>query len=335
MAIAKSSMQPLFSKLQKSGLDAKFVKTLLPEWWDDSLANTPSGYQQAALILARIFAIRPDSLWSSDSAPVFAIPEKRKFKHSVDTEPAELDVACALAFSAAKIASSGLEALPFLSDIPSAAQLRQQLLQENKWIGLQELVNYCYSIGVPVIYLEKFPAGAKKMHGLAFDCNGRPIIVLTRKYKRGYLLFDLAHELGHIALNHLSQGGFIVDNVISADDADEDDDERAANRFALELLTGDPEKRIGPSGRNLKKEELASAALAYAKKNQIDPTHIAMNYGHTTKHWGVANGAVSIIGEGTLTDCEILKEALFKNLDQDEMKEDDISALKGMVGLES
>jgi hypothetical protein len=334
MAIAKNSMRPLFSKLQTSGFDPKFVKTLLPDWWDDSLADTPSGYQQAALILARIFAMKPDSLCGVDSKPLFAIPENRKFKHSVDTEPAELDVACALAFSAARIANAGLEALPFLSDIPPAAQLRHQLLKENKWIGLEELVSYCYSIGVAVIYIEKFPVGAKKMHGLAFDCSGRPTIVLTRKHKRGYLLFDLAHELGHIALKHLSHGGFIVDNVINADEAD-DDDERAANCFALELLTGDPDKRIKPAGRNLRIQELADAALVYGEKNQIDPTHVAMNYGYTTKHWGVASGAVGVIGKGKPTDCEVLKEALFKNLDQDEMKEDDLSALKGMVGLVS
>jgi len=335
MAIAKNSMQPLFSKLQKSGLDAKFVKGLLPEWWDDSLANTPAGYQQAALILARIFAIKPDTLWSVDSAPVFAIPENRKFKHAVNAEPAKLDVACALAFSAAKLALSGLEAQPFLSDIPAASQLRERLLKEHKWIGLPELVNYCYSTGIPVIYLDKFPVGAKKMHGLAFDCNGRPAIVLTRKNKFGYLLFDLAHELGHIALGHLSQGGFIVDNVINADDEANDDDERAANRFALELLTGDPEKRIRPAGRNLRINELAGAALAFAQNHKIDPTHVAMNYGFTTKHWPVANGAVGIIEHGKPTDCEVLKEALFRNLDQDEMKEDDLSALKGLVGLES
>ena len=335
MAIAKNSMQPLFSKLQKSGFDPKFVKTLLPEWWDDSLANTPSGYQQAALILARIFAIKPDSLWSAESNPVFAIPENRKFKHSANTEPDELDVACALAFSAAKIVSSGLEALPFLSELPSASRLREQLLKEHKWVGLEELVDYCYSIGIPVIYLEKFPAGAKKMHGLAFDCNGRPVIVLTRKHKRGYLLFDLAHELGHIALNHLAHGGFIVDRVISADEDNGDDDERAANRFALELLTGDPEKRIKPANRNLRTTELASAALIYAQQHNIHPTHVAMNYGYTTKHWPVANGAVNILEHGKPTDCEILKDALFRNLDQDEMKEDDASALKGMVGLES
>lgn len=334
MAVAKNSMQPLFSKLQTSGLDARFVKTLLPDWWDDSLADTPSGYQQAALILARIFTIKPDSLWAVGTQPVFAIPENRKFKHSVDTEPAELDVACALAFSAARIVKSGLESIPVVHDIPSAAKLRHQFLQENKWIGLKELVDFSYSIGIPIIYLEKFPAGAKKMHGLALDCDGRPVIVLTRKHKRGYLLFDLAHELGHIALNHLSQGGFIVDNVINADES-VDDDERAANAYALELLTGDAQKRIKPASRNLRIPELARAALAYGEKNHIDPTHVAMNYGYTTGHWGVANGAVALIGKDDLTDCQLLKEALFQHLDEREVKDDDLSALKGMVGLES
>jgi hypothetical protein len=334
MAIAKNSMQPLFSKLQTSGFDRRFVKTLLPEWWDDSLADSPAGYQQAALILARIFALRPDSLWSGNAEPVFAIPENRKFKHRVNTEPAELDVACALAFSAARIVNSGMNALPFISDIPSAAQLREQLLQENKWIGLEELVNYCYSIGIPVIYLDKFPAGAKKMHGIAFDCNGRATIVLTRKNKFGHLLFDLAHELGHIALKHLSSGGFIVDSVIRAGEEEvDDDDERAANRFALELLTGDPEKRIAPAKYNLRTGDLANAAIKYGREHKIDPTHVAMNYGYTTKHWPVASGAVAMICEGQPTDCELLRSALFKYIDPDEMKEDDISTLEGMMGL--
>lgn len=333
MAIVENSMQPLFKKLQSSGFDAPYVKSLLPDWWHDSLADTPSGLQQATLLLARLLAIRPDTLWTEGISPVFALPESRRFKHRADLDFHELDVACALAFSAARIVNSGSDHLPLGVEIPSASVLRNALLSKSKWIGLQELLSYCYSIGIPVIYLEKFPAKSKKMDGLAFDCDGRPTIVLTRRKKYGYLLFDLAHELGHIALKHLQPGGFIVDNSIGADANDEDDDERAANQFAIELLTGERDRKIRAANGNLTGDRLAKAALVYGEKHHIDPTHVAMNYGYTMQHWGVATSAANKICDGQDEDKVLLKTVMMRNLDDTAMKEDDLSALCSMVGI--
>lgn len=330
MAIAENSMQPLFKKLQATGFDAKYVKSLLPDWWDDSIANTPSGYQQATLLLGRLFAIRPDSLWTDSSAAVFALPATRKFKHRADVDTDTLDVACALAFSAAKIVQSGLPPLESKLSIPDARELRDTLLKDSKWIGFSELLNYCFSIGIPVIYLDRLPVKAKKMDGLAFDCHGRPMIVLTKRQKHGFLLFDLAHELGHIALNHVQPGSFIVDQKIDANA--EDEDERAANRFALELLTGDAECRIVPTGRNLTGSELASAATRHGVSRNIDPTHVALNYGYSIGHWPVATIAVKQIVGDAPDDQDILRDKLFAYLDVDEMKEDELSALARIVG---
>lgn len=330
MAIAQKSMQPLLKKLQTSGFNPTFVRSLLPEWWDDSIAETPSGFQQTTLILGKLLAIRPDSLWNQESDPVFALPESRKFKRRSDVEAGSLDVACALAFSAARIVQSGLGlAFPNLL-VPDASILRQTLLTKSKWIGFRDLLDYCFSIGIPVIYLHRFPTKAKKMDGLAFDCQGRPIIVLTKRSTHGYLLFDLAHELGHIALKHLKPGGCIIDQKIDADA--EDEDERAANRFALELLTGDAECRIVPTGRNLTGSELANAAVRHGESNHIDPTHVALNYGHSHGHWPVAINAVKQIVGAAPSDQELIRKKLFESLDQDAMKEDDLAALAWMVG---
>lgn len=330
MAIAENSMQPLFKKLQNTGFDSKFIKSLLPDWWDDSIADTPSGYQQATLLLGRLLAIRPDSLWNQASEAVFALPESRRFKHRVNVESDSLDVACALAFSAARIVQSGLDQRAGNITIPDARMLRESLLKDAKWIGFSELLDYCFSIGIPVIYLDRLPLKAKKMDGLAFDCHGRPMIVLTKRQKNGYLLFDLAHELGHIALNHLQLDGCIIDQKIDADADDED--ERAANRFALELLTGDAECKIVPTGRNLTGSELASAAMRHGVNNHIDPTHVAMNYGYSVGHWAVANIAVKQIVGAAPSDQELIRNKLFDSLNIDEMKEDDVAALARMVG---
>jgi len=330
MAIVQKPMQPLLKKLQSSGFNPTFVRSLLPEWWDDSIAETPSGFQQTTLILGKILAIRPDSLWNQTSAPVFALPESRKFKRRTDIPEDSLDVACALAFSAARIVQSGLDALVAPVVIPDASLLRKELLAKSKWIGFAELLDYCFSIGIPVIHLGKFPAKAKKMDGLAFDCHGRPVIVLTKRSAHGYLLFDLAHELGHIVLKHLKDGGCIIDQKIDADA--EDEDERAANRFALELLTGDAECRIVPAGRNLTGSELANAAVRHGQSNKIDPTHVALNYGHSHGHWPVAINAVKQIVGSSPSDQELIRTKLFSSLDHDSMKEDDLELLAKMVG---
>lgn len=330
MANVQKPMQPLLKKLQSSGFNQAFVRSLLPEWWDDSIAGTPSGLQQTTLILGKILAIRPDSLWDQTSAPVFALPESRKFKRRSDIEEGSLDVACALAFSAARIVQSGFRETTASIAVPDASVLRKELLAKFKWIGFAELLDYCFSIGIPVIHLGRFPAKAKKMDGLAFDCNGRPVIVLTKRSTHGFLLFDLAHELGHIALKHLKPGGCIIDQKIDTDA--EDEDERAANRFALELLTGDAECKIVPAGRNLTSSELASAAVRHAQSNQIDPTHVALNYGHSHGHWPVAMNAVKMIVGTSPADQELIRTKLFDSLDHDSMKEDDLEVLAKMVG---
>lgn len=330
MAIVQKPMQPLLKKLQSSGFNQTFVRSLLPEWWNDSIAGTPSGFQQTTLILGKILAIRPDSLWDEASAPVFALPESRKFKRRSDIAEDSLDVACALAFSAARIVQSGLSIPTSAIIVPDASILRKELLTKSKWIGFAELLDYCFSIGIPVIHLWKFPTKAKKMDGLAFDCQGRPVIVLTKRSTHGYLLFDLAHELGHIALKHLKAGGCIIDQKIDTDA--EDEDERAANRFALELLTGNAECKIVPAGRNLTSSELASAAVRHGQSNKIDPTHVALNYGHSHGHWPVAINAVKQIVGASASDQELIRTKLFECLDHDSMKEDDLDVLAKMVG---
>ena len=87
------------------------------------------------------------------------------------------------------------------------------------------------------------------MAGVSFEPGGGPIIVLTQIRPYGHLLFDLAHELGHVTLGHTQGGAWVIDAEIDADA--EDEEEQAANRFALELITGNPDCKIVPRGRHL------------------------------------------------------------------------------------
>ncbi len=330
MTAINKPMRQLYKKLQGVGYTKPYIHSLLPEWWDDAIANTPAGLQQTSLLLGRLFSVQPETLWSADAEPVLAIPDGRKFKQRADTESHQLDIACALARSAARLVLKAFKPEFKTGFYPDAAELRQRLLAGKPWIGFQELLAHCLKSGIPVIFLNHFPGKAKKMAGVSFEHEGRPIIVLTQLKPYGHLLFDLAHELGHISLRHTQGGTWVIDAEIDSDA--EDEDEQAANRFALELLTGTPDCKIVPAGRHLYPQQLRNAAIRYGEAKQIDPLHIVLNYGHTSEQWAIATKAVKLIAQDAPTDQSFLVQALLETLDLDTLAEDDLAALTRLMG---
>lgn len=326
MATINSNMKDLYSKLKTVGYNPKYIQSLLPDWWDDEIADTPAGLQQASLILGQHFGVRAETLWTESAEPILRLPQGIRFKHRDNVEVDDLGIACALAQSLSRTVLKAFPEKPLPRFYLDAGVLRQQLLAKRNWIDFQCLLQYCFDLGIPIIYLQHLPNRAKKMEGLAFEQNGRPVIVLTRGRPHGYMLFDLAHELGHISLGHVNAERSVVDQKIDSEASEED--ERAANRFALELLTGNPECKIVPVGRWLNGCELAAAAMIHAEKNQVDPLHIILNYGHTKNLWGAANAAIKEIAGNELSDQEILCNALFQSLDFDALSKDEYALLQ-------
>lgn len=326
MTIVNSPMKRLYSKLKTVGYNPKYVHSLLPDWWDDKIADTPAGLQQASLILSQCFGVRAETLWTESAVPILRLPQGIRFKHRGNVKVDDLSIACALAQSLARIVLKAFPEKPLPHFYLDAGELRKKLLTDRTWIDFKSLLQYCISLGIPVIHLQHLPSKAKKMEGLAFEQNGRPVIVLTRTHPHGYMLFDLAHELGHISLGHVNAERSVVDQKIDFEASEED--ERAANRFALELLTGNPECKIVPVGRWLNGCELAAAAMIYADKNQVDPLHIVLNYGHTKNLWGAANAAIKEIAENEPPDQEILRNTLLQSLDLDVLSNDEYTLLQ-------
>ena len=330
MTAIQKPMKHLYEKLKTVGYAKKYIHSLLPDWWDDAIAETPAGFQQASLILGRLFSVQPETLWSVDAEPALVTPEGRKFKQRADTQTHELDIACALALSAARLALKTFKPAYQGGIHPDSAELRQNLLAGKPWIGFQDLLSYCLESGIPVIFLNHFPSKARKMAGVSFEHGERPVIVLTQNKPYGYLLFDLAHELGHVTLGHTKNGAWVIDAKIDADA--EDDEEQAANRFARELLTGSSDWNIVPAGR-LYAQQLTDVAIRIGTERHIDPLHIALNYGYTLKsHWPVAVNAVKLIAKDRPTDQQMLVQALLDALDRDSIPEEDLAALKQLMG---
>jgi hypothetical protein len=323
-------MQCLYKKLRTVGYAKNYVHSLLPDWWDDEIAENPAGFQQASLMLGRLFSVQPETLWTKDAQAALVTPDGRKFKQRTDTQSHELDIACALALSAARLVLKSFKPEFHGGFQPDAGELRQRLLVGMPWIGFQDLLAYCLEQGIPVLFLNHFPSKAKKMAGVSFEHEGRPVIVLTQRKPYGFLLFDLAHELGHVSLGHTQGGAWVIDAEIDADA--EEEEEQAANRFALELITGNPDCKIVPTGRHLYPQQLTGAAVRYGKEHRIEPLHIALNYGHTQAQWAIATQAVKQIAQDRPTDQQVLAQALLGSLDLDAMREDDLSALKRFMG---
>lgn len=327
-----NQMSQIYSKVSRAGFNLAYIRKLLPEWWDDRLADTPSGRQYARLHLARMLSILPESLKDGSEDICFNFGGNHKYKHRQGVTVDELDVATAVAYSAAGIVASNFKTSYNPSIQLNAEDIRAQILTNDPWVSLDNLISFCHSIGIPVIFLKSFPMGSKKMAGLALKSKGRPVIVLTQPREYGFMLFDLAHELGHIAKGHLNEenGQCHVDAKIEK--ATTDATELEANEFAFEVLSGQKALRIGPTRRGLNTLELARAASAYGTQNRIDPTHIALNYGFAQKRFPVAVGAVKLLCDGKISDQDFVRTMMKDGLDLENIQEDDLKVLENLIG---
>ena len=323
-----SPMQTLYTKLQHLGFQQKNIKQLLPVWWHDDIAQTPAGLQEASLILSKYLSIQYSSL-IGEAKPCFNFPQ-HKFKHAKNVQESDLSKAVALSSLAGRLTLEAYDSpLAHLENL-SAQGIRETLISRNcPWVDFNILLDYCWEIGIPVIFVENLPS--PKMQGLALQLYDRPVIILTSKHKHGYLVFHLAHELGHIILGHVSNDHWIIDEKINEND--NEDIEQAANQFALELLTG-KDNAAYKAARSLYPNQLANSALTVGREHKVDPLHIVLNYGHTNQCMAIANSACKALVRHLNvkeSDQDVAKSTFMQHVDVDSL--DDEKALRHLIGM--
>ncbi len=327
------TMKPIYQKLSKIGLKKNDIKTYLPDWWEDSIATTEVGFQESLWLIANTFHIDYKTLnlsFSEKVIPQYRLPH-HQFKHSVNLDQDKLKPAVAVSMLAAKLTLTAFEtSLDDLSSL-SAEKIREHLLSEdNQWIDFKVLIQYCWSIGIPVIFVKKIPS--PKMDGLALLRNDRPVIILTKNDNHGILVFHLAHELGHIILGHVRENGMMIDKKIVKNEFD--DLEIQANEFALELLTGKANKKYSAK-KGLSPKALAESVLLKAKEDRIDPLHIILNYGYSNNNFAFAKQVLQILVkklEIIQTDQEVAQQVFIDNVDLDSINDDEV--IRRIIGVE-
>ncbi|MCI5208938.1 MAG: hypothetical protein D3910_09110, partial [Candidatus Electrothrix sp. ATG2] len=228
-----------------------------------------------------------------------------------------------------------------------AESIREEILSSGKpWVDFVSLAQYCWSHGVPVIYIPDI-FSAKKMDAVVQKVDDRPVIAITKRSKfDSMLLFLLAHEMGHIYNNHIDDKKVIIDSKIREDSDHESDIwfsdvEKEANQFALSVITGKEQGGFHSNGSWMKGTDLAAQALVIAKDISVDPGHIALNWAHTTiksfngpaSVWGIANNALKEINSSPDWKQQ-LKDLFLSNIDEMKGDEDQVEYLFDRLKIE-
>jgi transcriptional regulator with XRE-family HTH domain len=192
---------------------------------------------QIGATLGRAFGWTDTELNTGQLAvPAFTVPVRFKTSSPQPENSPLLPMAhCVSAITAAGFVGA-------VGEVPAdPRELRRELLGEDQGpVTLEMLLGWAWAHGILVIPL----MGPGGFHAAVWSIEGRPVIVVKESRTLvAFWLFDIAHELGHIACGHLSAGG-VVDLTSPTDPNTDDDLEREATDYALNLLLPDHEALI-------------------------------------------------------------------------------------------
>jgi len=309
-------MRVLYRRLKAVGFDSRFVReSVLPDWWDDSLAENPANAAIAEMSVARMLGFSVSALRDDGMPLTLPSTSDARLKRTTDVVPAVLAPAVRVAERVVGNLQPCLVGLPSFTGATSASSARATILEHAPDVGLAQLVDFAWRCGIVVAQLADRPAKTGKLHGVAMVCGDRPAIVLTAKSDSPpWLAYHLGHELGHVLLGHVRVG---AEPILDANEhpKDSDPEEQQANAFALELLTGFFDLSFSPA-YGLTSAGLALKAPVIGKKYRINPGTLALAYGYTAGRIPVAQGALKQLGLDTGAH-KILSDRLRSHLDED------------------
>jgi len=294
---ASAGTHELRARLRGLGLSDAAIKAAWPNWWTEEAEESLSARVDLRFAIARHLGLEPRSLLDDPEGPRFRWHDQARFKHL--SHEGGIERAAITSFGRA-VGSVILEATPppRVGHRFPARQLRQSILDAGSpFVRLIDLLALSWSLGVPVIHLRVFPWPQKRMAAMAVQVGERAAILLAKDSRYpAPVAFYLAHELGHIMLDHLLAESAIIDlDATALEDQDGDKEEVLADRFALELLTGNPQLTVLPAGRVANARELARVAVAASGEVRIEPGTLALCLAYSTGRWRTANGAMAHI----------------------------------------
>ncbi len=325
------SAQNLRIELRRAGIANAAVDAVWPQWWSSDAESSLSATAELTFTVAKRLGLSPESLLDGEAKFIWRDETKyKRLSAKVSREEAALSsFGCALARAAVK-GTGQPEGLAL-----EARTIRDAILGGSSVVDALSVLSFAWGIGIPVLQLRVFPLNQKRMHAMSVGVRGRAVILLARE--ESYLApmaFTVAHELGHVMLGHLSSSGAVVDVEAPMDWTDPgDDEEGAADRFALELLTGQVAPEVIASTGVFSATQLSRAVREQGPALGIDPGMLALCAGYTTKQWDKAFGALKTIPPGQQDVAAFVNAIANSQLAWSELSVDAIDYLRAVMGL--
>lgn len=326
-----SEATKLRRELRAAGLSSAAITAAWPEWWSDSAENSVSAKTELRLAVARNLGLSPKALVGERVD--FVWRDKARFKHLASDKPQEVEAlnsfgtSMASALTSASNPGDGLEGI-------SAKLLRSAIVADHNFVNLPSLLAACWALGVPVAHLKVWPLKMKAMHAMVAARSGRHAIMLSRDTSyMAAAAFTLAHEMGHVALGHVVPDGLLVDAEEPGAIDDNDQEENEADRYALEVLTGDPEPDVALSSEAFNAPMLADAATRAGAELGIDPGTIALIVGHRRRAWPVAMAALRFIQPEPAPVGSLINQVAEGQLDLSRLGSDNASFVRRVMDL--
>ncbi len=219
------------------------------------------------------------------------------------------------------------------SGLPPAPEARAGATDSEGLVTLPSLTEWAWGRGVSVIPLQ----GRGAFCAAAWSINDSPVaIIKDSRSSAVFWLFDLAHELGHIALGHVHGHGIVDVDQLGPDETIVDAQEKAANDYALELLLGDHAGLVELVRRESRGNYLRfkGAVATIAKRSNVGAGLLGMvaayeltDLGQPKDRWGSATNLAAPHGDGR----EQVEAALRRRLVMDHATDQDAALLSAAV----
>lgn len=324
------------SKLRKdlkdAGLSDQAIDAAWPTWWSEEADGSASARAELRFAIARKLGVSPKAL--SDDRVEFVWHDTARFKHLSNEGAAQKAALASFGVAVGRLLLQGVEEGPKIAP-PSAQELRNAIRDGGSaFVDLTSLLATCWALGIPVIHLRVFPLATKAMHAMVVEANGRFAVLLGKDAQYpAPVAFTLAHEIGHAALGHVQGAAAIVDLDDPMAGEGDDEDETAADKYALTLLTGSPEPDIRTNIDKFGARQLANAAIEEGPKRGIEPGTLALCYAYRTENWSRAMAALRYIYVDKKPVWSEVNRIAESQINWAEMNDDSAEFLRTIMGL--
>ena len=312
--VASNPMPALFKRLRKIGFDEAFLRTaVLPDWWNDDLAESPVTRSQIEMRVARRLGLPLADI--ADPSKTLQMPPAagvRLKRAKASSTLADITPGLTVARNAVRQLVPCLRDMKLLPAYLTPEQLRTWIQGRQKVVDLAGLVEACWAHGIAVFHFAPLPEHAKRFAGVAYFEGTTPIIILASGWDSPpRLAYYLAHEIGHVLCGHVKPGGDVLADE-DIDGGNADPQEREADDAAMILLTGHKTVELKPVS-GLTAVKFCYSARELQAKTNVHAGTLVLIYGKTASRMPLAISALKLMNLDT-GGRAIIAEALQRHL---------------------